>query len=94
MEITKNTSGSDFDVDVPKKEKIVYDPNKRYRWPSEASFDLVGGEFGVILNSLRQILSTKEAQGILQAARASEIMETALKTAVESGIAIEDQTKN
>lgn len=90
MEITENKINPPVEKEAT---PIVYDPTKRYRWPSETTFGFNGGEFGVVLNSLRQVLSTKEAQAILQAARASEIIELALKEAVESGIAIEDTPK-
>jgi hypothetical protein len=67
-------------------EKITYDPNKKYTWTPEDSFILSGGEFGVILNTLRAILSTPEASKILLANQANTIIEATLAKAVEEGV--------
>jgi hypothetical protein len=67
-------------------EKITYDPNKKYSWTPEDSFTLSGGEFGVILNTLRAILSTPEASKILLANQANTIVEATLAKAVEAGV--------
>jgi hypothetical protein len=67
-------------------EKITYDPNKKYSWTPEDSFTLSGGEFGVILNTLRAILSTPEASKILLANQANTIIEATLAKAVEDGV--------
>jgi hypothetical protein len=67
-------------------EKITYDPNKKYSWTPEDSFTLSGGEFGVILNTLRAILSTPEASKILLANQANTIVEATLAKAVENGV--------
>jgi hypothetical protein len=67
-------------------EKITYDPNKKYSWTPEDSFTLSGGEFGVILNTLRAILSTPEASKILLANQANTIVEATLAKAVEDGV--------
>lgn len=66
-------------------EKIVYDPNKKYTWTPDDSFILSGGEFGVVLNTLRAILSTPESARILLANQANTIVEGALSRAVEAG---------
>ena len=66
-----------------------YNPNKKYTWTPEDSFTLTGGEFGVILNALRGILSTPEAAKILVANQASIVVEGILSKAVEEGIVIE-----
>jgi hypothetical protein len=70
-------------------EKITYDPNKKYSWTPEDSFSLSGGEFGVILNTLRAILGTQEATKILLANQANNIVESVLAKAVESGTVLE-----
>ena len=70
-------------------EKITYDPNKKYSWTPEDSFVLSGGEFGVILNTLRAILNTSEAARILLANQANTIIEGTLGRAVEAGVAKE-----
>lgn len=62
-----------------------YDPNKRYRWSAETKFEITGAEFGIVLNGLRAILSTPEAQQVLLADKANEIIENALAKAVEAG---------
>lgn len=67
------------------KDKVSYDPNKRYRWTPDDKFELVGSEFGILLNAMRAVLSTNEAQTILLAERANEVIENALAKAVEAG---------
>jgi hypothetical protein len=66
-----------------------FDPNKSYTWTPESKFELSGEEFGIILNGLRAILSSQEAQKVLIADRAHTAIEKVLGKAVESGIAIE-----
>ena len=63
-----------------------YDPNKKYRWTPEDPFIFSGNEFGVLLNALRAILSTPDAQRVLLADKANEIVENALARAVEAGV--------
>ena len=67
----------------------TYDPNKRYTWTPNDKFELSGNEFGLILNSLRNILSTEEAGRILLANEANLVIERALAKAVEADIAKE-----
>jgi hypothetical protein len=66
-------------------EKITYDPNKKYSWTPQDQFILSGGEFGLILNTLRSILGTQEAGRILMANQANNVIEGVLAAAVESG---------
>ncbi len=68
-----------------------FDPNKKYRWTPDTKFVLDGAEFATLLNSMRAILSTEEAQTILAAQRASDELEKLLKDAVEDGRAVEIQ---
>jgi hypothetical protein len=68
-----------------------FDPNKKYRWTPDTKFVLEGAEFATLLNSMRAILSTEEAQTILAAQRASDELEKLLKDAVEDGRAVEIQ---
>jgi hypothetical protein len=77
----------DFIPETP--ETITFDPAKKYTWAGADQFNLSGYEFGVILNSLRAVLSTPEAQATFQAAQASELVEKVLARAVEAGIAKE-----
>lgn len=74
-----------------------YDPNKKYKWTPEDPFTFSGNEFGVLLNALRAILSTPDAQRVLLADKANDIVENALARAVESGVvkeAPEEEPKN
>ena len=74
-----------------------YDPNKKYKWTPEDPFMFSGNEFGVLLNALRAILSTPDAQRVLLADKANEIVENALARAVEAGVvkeAAEEEPKN
>ena len=67
-------------------EKIKYDPNKRYTWTPKDEFVLTGNQFGLMLNSLRGILSTKEAGKILLADKANNELEAVMAKAVEAGV--------
>jgi len=64
----------------------AYDPNKKYTWTPEDQFTLNGGEFGLLLNTLRSILNTQEASRILLANEANNIIEGKLAQAVEAGV--------
>lgn len=68
-----------------------YDQNKKYTWTPEDQFVLSGAEFGLLLNSFRAILSTEQAQQVLLASRANEVVETILARAVENGVVKEAQ---
>lgn len=63
-----------------------YDPNKKYSWTPEDQFTLNGGEFGLLLNTLRSILNTPEAARILMANEANNVIEGKLAQAVEAGV--------
>jgi hypothetical protein len=65
---------------------IKYDPSKKYTWSNEDKFVLSGGEFGLILNTLRSILSTEEAARVLMANRANEVIESLFQKSVEEGV--------
>jgi hypothetical protein len=66
-----------------------FDPKKKYTWSPETVFTINGHEFGLLLNTLRSITSTKEAQTIILAHEAGDALEKTLATGVESGIIIE-----
>ena len=76
-------------------QKITYDPSKRYTWTPNDEFVLTGEQFGLILNSLRGVISTPEAAKILIAAQANDSLEAVLARAVEAGVAKEapEETK-
>jgi hypothetical protein len=71
------------------KEPIKYDSSKNYTWKEETTFHLTGGEFGLILNTLRAILTTPEARNILLANKSNEVLETLIAKAVEAGEVVE-----
>ena len=66
-----------------------YDPSKTYSWQPTDKFELTGEQFGLILNTLRGIINTPEAQNILMANRANEEIEKIVATAVEDGKMVE-----
>jgi hypothetical protein len=78
-------------VDMPQASQPVakFDPTKKYIWSSDVNFTLSGSDFGLLLNALRSITSTKEAQTILRAAEAGDVLENILAHAVETGVVIE-----
>lgn len=68
-----------------------YDPNKKYSWTPNDEFVISGAEFGLLLNSFRAILSTEQAQQVLLANRANEVIEAILARGVEADIIKEAQ---
>jgi hypothetical protein len=66
-----------------------FDPNKKYTWEYSAQFVLNGKDFGMILNALRAVINTKEAQTILLAKQAGDALEDTLTAAVEAGLVVE-----
>ena len=66
-----------------------FDPNKKYTWDMNTKFVLDGGDFGMLLNAMRAVINTKEAQTILLAKQAGDVLEDALAAGVEAGIVVE-----
>ena len=66
-----------------------FDPKKKYTWSPETVFTINGHEFGLLLNTLRSITSTKEAQTILLAHEAGDVLEKTLAHGVETGKIVE-----
>jgi hypothetical protein len=66
-----------------------FDPAKKYTWAQDTTFTISGGEFGLLLNTLRAITSTKEAQTVILAQQAGDVLEKTLASGVESGIIVE-----
>ena len=66
-----------------------FDPTKKYAWSPETTFTISGNDFGLLLNTLRSITSTKEAQTIILAHEAGDVLEKTLASGVESGIIVE-----
>jgi len=77
---------------VKKPAKAVYDPNKQYTWDPAAVFTLNGHEFGAVLNTVRAILATPDAQVVLWADKANDYIEDIFKRSVENGVAYEMNT--
>lgn len=77
------------DDETGASEVPVYDPSKKYTWQPDSQFVLSGNEFGMLLNSLRGIVSTPEARVILRAADAADAIESIMARAVESGLVVE-----
>ena len=90
MEITENKFKESLEQPQVESPVATYDPTKKYKWDHNSTFVLKGEEFALVLNSLRMILQTPEAQKILMTERAADQMEHLLARAVESGVAKED----
>lgn len=71
------------------KETPKFDPKKKYTWNQDVNFTISGRDFGLLLNTLRAITGTKEAQTILLAHEAGDVLENTLANAVEAGIVVE-----
>lgn len=67
----------------------TYDPNKRYTWTPEDTFTLSGQEFGLILNTIRAVLSTEQAAQVMLAQKASEVIDSIMSKSVEAGVIVE-----
>ena len=66
--------------------KLEFNPAKKYTWPKDAEFVLSGSEFGLVLNALRSVIGTQEAQALFIANEAVGTLEDVLGNAVESGL--------
>lgn len=77
------------DEETTATEVPVYDPSKKYTWHQDAQFIISGNEFGMLLNSLRGIVSTPEARVIIHAADAANAIEAIMAKSVESGLVVE-----
>jgi hypothetical protein len=66
--------------------KPEFNPAKKYTWSKDAQFTMSGSEFGLILNALRGVISTQEAQALFLANEAVGAIENVLGNAVESGL--------
>jgi hypothetical protein len=64
----------------------TYDANKKYTWSPEDKFELSGRDFGLILNTIRAILNTKEAAKILLANQTNQVIEKIMAEAVEADV--------
>ena len=73
----------------PQQQTPKFDPTKKYTWEKNSQFVLDGEQFGMLLNALRAVVNTKEAQTILLAKQAGDVLEDTLAAAVEIGIVVE-----
>lgn len=67
------------------QQQPAFDPTKKYTWSMDTDFVLKGSEFGLVLNALRSIVSTPEAQSIFLANKAVDMIENTLGKAIEAG---------
>jgi hypothetical protein len=74
---------------VEASEGPKFDPNKKYTWTNDANIVISGAEFGLILNALRGVTGTQEAQAIFLAAKAADKVEDVLVRNVENGVIVE-----
>lgn len=87
----KEFASVDGSENLVEQQPITFDPTKSYTWTGDTKFVLNGQEFGQILNSLRAVISTKEAKTILDAAEALNVVEGTLAQAVMAGAVKEAQ---
>jgi hypothetical protein len=73
----------------PQPQSPKFDPNKKYTWNMDSKFELNGRDFGMLLNAMRAVINTKEAQTILLAKEAGDVLESTLAAAVETGVVVE-----
>jgi hypothetical protein len=76
-------------INLQEQQGPKFDPNKKYTWDMNAKFVLDGGDFGMLLNAMRAVINTKEAQTILLAKQAGDVLEETLAAGVESGLVVE-----
>jgi hypothetical protein len=85
MEIMSDNVKENKDPIVMKPDNS-YDPSKQYTWDPEATFTLSGKEFGLWLNTIRGIVSSKEAMEIRMALECNSILENHMIEGVKAGI--------
>ena len=73
--------------------KPSYNPSVSYKWNPNDAIPMSGLEFANVLNAVRTILATPEAQRIMLIEKANINIENTLSRMVEMGIVVE-QEKN
>ena len=63
-----------------------YNPNDRYTWKPEDKFEITGQQFGLILNMVRQYLSSEDAGKFMLMQQTNDVIESIMKNGVESGV--------
>ena len=71
-----------------------YNPDKMYSWNPDETFSISGREFGLILNTLRSILNTEQAQQIILAHKTNEVLERIMEENVKNGKIVEKIQQN
>ena len=71
-----------------------YNPEKMYSWNPDETFSISGREFGLILNTLRSILNTEQAQQIILAHKTNEVLERIMEENVKNGKIVEKIQQN
>jgi len=66
--------------------KPTYNPANQYTWDPEATFTLTGKQFGLWLNTLRGIVSSKEAMELRMAMECNDVIEGLMVDGVASGV--------
>ncbi len=63
----------------------AYDPNKQYKWEPTDTFEITGKDFGLLLNTIRGILSTQEAAHLRLVLQCNDTIENIMKKSVADG---------
>ena len=69
-----------------------FDPSKSYEWSPETPFTLSGEEFGILLQTLRGIVSSPETQKALLAVRSLGALESTLGRNIQAGVVKEQES--
>ena len=64
----------------------TYNPSSRYTWTPEDTFTLTGGQFGLILNTVRSYLSSEEAARFQLMVQTNQVVEELMIQGVEADI--------
>lgn len=70
-----------------------YNPNAKYTWTPQDTFELTGQEFGLILNTVRSYLASEDAARFQLMSQSNEVIEKILKASVEAGVVKEVPTE-
>jgi hypothetical protein len=63
-----------------------YNPNARYTWTPEDTFQLSGQEFGLILNMVRSYLASEDGARFQLMSQTNEVIEKIMKAGVEADV--------
>lgn len=64
----------------------TYNPNSKYTWTPEDTFEITGQQFGLILNTVRAYLSSEEAARFQLMIQANEVVEKLMIAGVKADI--------